>query len=377
MSTHLRAIRWAYALTVLLVFGILFLFRFENRTGFTSLIRFGESWESVRVPELRTVPYHVIARGGGYDGQFYAQTALHPRIQDTVWINAMDLPSYRARRILMPLIAHTLGGGEPRWVLQIYAFINPLAWILLAWLLLTWLPPDRWENFARWFFCVASSGAIESLRASLTDLPAACLILAAARCWEQKHSFQAGLLLACAGLTRETSVLATTMGFDTKSSWARKILLVICGVVPVVGWLFYLHQLFPSGNQGEQNFNWPFLQLYRSGQDAVLHLLRGDENTSGRYLFRLCAIFGFSVQAVVILCFVDRTTVVWRIAVPFAVLFWVLGEPVWHGYWAVSRVLLPMTLGFNLLIPKSRWAGPLLIATNLPITLHALERLIS
>ena len=51
--------------------------KFDARTGFTALIRFGAEWESRRMEQLAPVAVATLP-GPGYDGQFYAQLALDP-----------------------------------------------------------------------------------------------------------------------------------------------------------------------------------------------------------------------------------------------------------------------------------------------------------
>ena len=58
----------------------------------------------------------------------------------------------------------------------------------------------------------------------------------------------------------------------------------------------------------------------------------------------------------------------WRIGISFAVLMLVLGDAVWEGYpGAGSRVLLPMQLVFNVLVPRGRAWLPVLILGNLTL----------
>lgn len=58
----------------------------------------------------------------------------------------------------------------------------------------------------------------------------------------------------------------------------------------------------------------------------------------------------------------------WRIGMSFAILMIVLGDAVWEGYpGAASRVLLPMQLVFNVLVPRGRAWLPVLILGNLTL----------
>jgi len=58
----------------------------------------------------------------------------------------------------------------------------------------------------------------------------------------------------------------------------------------------------------------------------------------------------------------------WRAGIGYAVLLVVLGDAVWEGYpGAASRVLLPMTLAFNILVPRGRAWWVLLLLGNLTV----------
>ena len=59
----------------------------------------------------------------------------------------------------------------------------------------------------------------------------------------------------------------------------------------------------------------------------------------------------------------------------YSLLMIVLGENVWAGYpGAATRVLLPMTFAFNVLLPRSAWFWPLFVLGNLTV-LQGLETL--
>jgi hypothetical protein len=64
----------------------------------------------------------------------------------------------------------------------------------------------------------------------------------------------------------------------------------------------------------------------------------------------------------------------WRVGVAFALMTAFLSTPVWEGFpGASTRVLLPMTLAFNVLVPRTRWWLPVLIAGNLTVAASVFE----
>ena len=58
----------------------------------------------------------------------------------------------------------------------------------------------------------------------------------------------------------------------------------------------------------------------------------------------------------------------WRLGIVYAGLMTVIGFSVWEGSpGAFVRLLLPMTVAFNVLLPQSRWFWPLFALGNLTL----------
>ena len=100
--------------------------------GFSGLVQFGDSFVERQLPEVRALNPYVMEHSMGYDGQFYAQLAVRPDPADPEVQRALHTPAYRARRMLLPWVAHLLGAGRPAWVLQVYALLNVASWLALA-----------------------------------------------------------------------------------------------------------------------------------------------------------------------------------------------------------------------------------------------------
>jgi hypothetical protein len=77
--------------------------------GFTALISRGRR---LRSAGARALPHYRHPAWASYDGQFYAQLALVPLLRDPAIDRAMDLPAYRARRILFSWTAWAIGLGN-------------------------------------------------------------------------------------------------------------------------------------------------------------------------------------------------------------------------------------------------------------------------
>lgn len=342
-------------------------------TGFTSLVRFGHAFDGRRLPAVEKLPLAVVP-GPGYDGQFYAQLAVEPDVAGPDIQRALDLPAYRARRILLPLFAHVTGGGDAWRTLQIYALINPLCWLLLAWCWWRWLPDHGARGTSVWLLCLLSLGTLDSVRFALTELPMLLCLLLAVRALERGRPGLAALAFTAAGFIRETALFAFAAFRPAGSVTARRrawLWAVVCAA-PVAVWCLLVLRLSPSAATGVSgNFDWPGFALARHLGTCVRELSHG--NFDSRYLFGLIGAGCFAYQSVWLLSR-WRTTDPWlRLGLPFALLFWILGDHVWHGYWAVARTMLPLTFAFNrALLAERRFTGPL-VAGNL-FVLHSVYR---
>ena len=325
--------------------------RWDGHTGFTALIRFGDAFAERRLPAVAALPHESVP-GLGYDGQFYAQLAVDPHVLRSEVRGALDLPAYRAQRLLLPLLAHA--AGRPWWILQTYALLNVFAWLLLArfwWAEVSALAPGRagWL----WLAGVLSLGALDSVRLALVDLPATLLLLLGVRAARAGAATGAAAFVALAGLTRETALFGA-LAVAGATCWKRWALRAVCAL-PAAAWFLWLRTNLPADAGGfAGNFAWP-------GAALAEHLVRcswalAHGNFDSRYLWGLAGALGFAYQSLHLLFAArHRWAEPWvRAGVPFAILFWVLGDAVWAGYWAVARACLPLTFAFNFTLPAGR-----------------------
>jgi hypothetical protein len=369
--------RWlAACLAGAFVLGMVAL-RWDSRTGFTALLSFGgPKWEE-RLPVLQALP---IAKdtGTGYDGQFGAQLAVAPDPRLLEVQRALDNPSYRSRRILLPWTAHFLGRGNAWATLQVFALQNVVLWLVVAWLTTRALRVSSDPRaVALWLACVLTLGALDSVRLSLTDLGAVALLLGAAELLGRGRPWAAAGALALAGLARETSVLATTLLWPrTKQDAPKALARVILAILPLALWVGWLYRVLPqAGALGNDNFNWPGVSFVQHCFLCIGRIAGGDFDS--RYTMGLLGALSLAYQSLSLLLRPRPASVWWRMGVPFAVLCWFVGDPVWSGYWAASRALLPMTFAYNLLLQdeeKQFW-GKLTLA-NLPLVAHGVWRML-
>lgn len=366
--------RWPYA-AVIAVFLALVAARWDARTGFTSLLHFSEGYAARRIAPLRDLPLATMPAGNGYDGQFYAQLAVAPGLRDPGLATALDAPAYRARRILPAWTAWLLGLGRPWLVVNVFALLNVGCWLALAWLLPRWLPGKDLRSFAAWACCLLGLGCLDSVRLSLTDLPAALLLAVGICAIETGRRRSAVLAFAGAALTKETSLLACGVFGDSTarpSPWRNALVCTATAAVPLVLWSFYVGSVFGfSTGLGEGNFDWPGLAWTRHLRECGRSLLAGDFD--GRYSFGLLAALSLAWQAVWIWRHPEPRNPWWRIGAVYALLLPLLGDGVWHGYWAALRAMLPLTLAYTLLIRNERRFWLLLLPGHATLP-HALWR---
>jgi len=360
-----------------LVFAALVLAKFSPVTGFTGLIRFGESWQERRLSAVRSLPLASVAASNGYDGQFYAQIALDPLLRSKELEQAIDVPGYRARRILLPAVAHLIGLGDTWWTLQAYALLNVCCWFALGRVLLRNLPQDDWLAFARWSGCLFSIGVLDSVRQSLVDLPALLLMALAVDAHVRSRFPKSAFWQALGALTKETSLIGS-LALDcgpavAQMRWKRTFWSLAAAGLPIALWSWFVHQRFSgsSGESGLGNFDWPLHGLLVQGRLSLRAVLNGDFD--GRYSFGLFAVVGLFVQSWVLWRSPQVQSPWWRIGAVYSVLLVFLSSWVWSGYWAACRAVLPLTIAFNLLLPANRWFWPLWIAGNLTL-IHGVWR---
>ncbi|MCC7176772.1 MAG: hypothetical protein IT177_00100 [Acidobacteria bacterium] len=356
---------------VLVLWGVARFHQPEN--GFTSFIRFGQAFSGRAVPALGAVP-HAVESPYGYDAQFYAQLALDPLLQDPATVRAIDTPLYRARRVFLPWLANVLALGEPWYILQVYALLNVAAWLWMAWLLLRWLPPGSAAATAAWIAIMLSHGFMASMARALADGPSALIIALGVTAVHANRQWLAAAILGVSGLTRETNLLAAAALLPAeKPAPNRLVALAVQGlavVAPLALWVAYLVSLgLPPEAAGAGNFAAPLVAYVNDWIAAVEEArLYASEFDAWLAVLTLVAL---TTQALALLWWRAWRDPWWRAGVGYVLLMLVLGPAVWEGQpSAVTRVVLPMTVAFNVLLPRGRWFWPLWILGNANL-LHA------
>jgi hypothetical protein len=338
-------------------------------TGFTALIGFPEGHD-YEAPALRQVPHVDYPAWASYDGQFYAQRALDPFCRDPLVDRAMDLPPFRARRILFSWTAYLLGMGHPASIINVYAVQNVVCWLLLAVVLTRWMPPTTGRGLALWTACLFSHGVLWSVRFALLDAPS--LLLTALAVWavERGRTVLSAAIVGVSGLARETNllVLASQPRPRDRRGWVRVVVAVFLAIAPLLLWEDYLRSIYRSTIfAGADQFMTPGTALAASWT-AALAAARHEGFWSGDGLI-FALLSSVVVQAAYVLVRREYESAWWRVALPYVGLLLVLDRVLVNPHTgAITRVLLPLTVGFNVLLasePRGTRFWPWFAAGNL------------
>ena len=352
---------------------------YEPETGFTFFIRFGTHFDDRAIPALRDVPLHVRPNSGGYDGQFYAQLAVDPLLLDPATVEALDTPSYRARRILFSWTAFLFGFGQPQLIVHAYAIQNAVFWILLALLLIRWFPAQDFRSFCLWFGCLFSHGAIVSVVRALPDGPSLLLLALAVLAVERGRTGRAAALVGVVGLAKDSNLLWSAVLCDPAGvrsyGWRDLCVRGLLVAGPLALWMFYLWSADAASGSltGSGNFAAPLTGYITKWGETLFGL---QEDAASPYLWlNLLALVSLTTQAVVLVVVGAWDSAWWRAGIMACALMVFLGPAVWAGSpGAATRVLLPMTVAFNAVLPRNRWLWPVLVLGNLTI-INGLEAL--
>jgi hypothetical protein len=208
------------------------------------------------------------------------------------------------------------------------------------------------------------------VRQALTDLLALLLVAAATVLAGRSRRGVASGLLGLAGLTRETSLLGTITlwpGKDAKrSEWIRAAALTAMAALPIALWVIYLRRVLGASEPGLGNFTLPVSGWWEKWGECF-RLLRTEGD---RYLAltTLLAHFALSVQLGCLIFRRQYRDPWWRLGAVYGVLMLCLGTAVWAGHpGAALRVLLPLTLAFNVCAARARAAVIWLVLGNLSV----------
>lgn len=344
-------------------------------TGFTALIGFPAVVPN-ESPALQAIR-HYQSPFVSYDGQFYARRALDPLLRDPSIDRATDLAPFRARRILFSWTAYLLGLGRPAWILEAYALQNVACWLVIAVLVTRWLNPVSGRGLALWCAVLFSHGLLWSVGLALLDGPSLVLTMCAVIAVERNHVWRSAAIVGLAGLGRETNVLVTLAQPlpRGRGGWIRLAVTAVVAVLPLLVWMDYLRSIYRSTTLvGTSSFVLLGTGLASGWGDALSAGMRRFADTAGS----ASIIVSLATQALLVFVRRDYASPWWRVACAYAVMLLFLDPELAHPHTgAITRVMLPLTVGFNVLLaneprPARFWSW--FVAGNLHVlpALHVL-----
>ena len=326
--------------------------------GFTALLGLPRGHDS-ETETFRSIPHYDYPRWASYDGQFYVQRALDPLVRDPGVDRAMDLAPFRARRILFSWTAWLAGFGQPWWIVQAYALQNVFCWLILAALLTHWIPPVSARGVALWGACLFSHGMLWSVRFALLDGPSLLLIACAVLAAERGRWFVSAAVTGMSGLGRETNVLAILAQPIPRHRRAmlRLGLALVAAALPTLIWYDYLRSIYRSTLLiGTDQLALPGTALFEIWR-RLLSAAARDGLSPGTGL-AIALLLSLAVQAAYLLTAREYGRPWWRVAAGYAVLMLLLGQVLVNpNTGAITRALLPLTAGFNILLAQERSEG--------------------
>jgi len=340
--------------------------------GFAWMPQFGEKFESRMSDRFRAESRCLVTSNEGYDGQFYAQLAVDPLLTDPQTLRAFDNLHFRARRPLIPLLAHLAGGGDPGTVVQAFCVANLVFWVLFAGLLTRWLPPVSWQNTFRYVAILYSAGFVASITRSLLDGPATVLVAVGVYLVESRRPWLGAITLALATLGKETGLLATSVFGLPKLSdprgIARWILRATVVVLPLACWIGYLSTRHPGvgsdslGPSGS-TFDWPMFGWWKAVRQLVDRVAAGQG--ARETAVTIAFLIALPTQAIALLAMRRPSSRWWRVGAVFAVFSFVVGIAAWEGpYGSVTRICLPVSVALNITAPRTKGWFVVLVVGN-------------
>jgi hypothetical protein len=219
----------------------------------------------------------------------------------------------------------------------------------------------------RWGGTLFAEGMLSSISRSLTDCPALLLIAIGMRLLERNRERLGAAVLAAAGLVRETSVFCAAALLSPGGEppgWGRRLVEAAAVVLPTLIWTSVL--VVYHGEVGSyRNFDLPFASVVQ-----YLGTIRDAWPGRGALWvgLALCGIVAMSVQVGFVMARPKLGNAWWRIGAAFSILWLCLGWAVWEvghlPHAAAPRVILPLTLAFNVLVPRTGLGLVLLLAGN-------------
>lgn len=307
----------------------------------------------------------------GYDGQFYATLATDPLLLKADTVRGLDNPAYRARRVLVPLLAWTLAGGRSGAALVAYQLLCWAGGIWLVVLIAAWLGGT---SDSIWWagLLAASGGLVTSMIRCTPDAFAVAAMITAVALYRRDRRSAALALAVVATLTRETAVLgAAVLAWEEvrRRRWGGAVAFLAAPSALLGLWQWWLVALRGlHGSSGGGNLGPPGAGLV----GKLGPLVSGRAEFSFMELLGALAVLASLAACAAWLYADDGERPALSLYLLWGGLALMLASPVYADGFAFSRVLLPLP-ALALLAragETSRWRRRLLLIG--PVTFAAM-----
>ncbi len=192
---------------------------------------------------------------------------------------------------------------------------------------------------------------------------------------ERGRPLVSAAIVGVAGLARETNllVMAAQPWPRDRKAWLRAGLALTLAVVPLLLWEDYLHSIYRSTIfAGADTFMPPGVALSSRWLQALAAVRAEPLSAAWR---PLCILSSLVAQGLFVIVHRRYRAAWWRVAVPYVVLMLFFNEVLADPQTAaITRVLLPLTIGFNILLagePRPARFWPWFIVGNLHLVVSS------
>ncbi len=233
MLHYTRLRPWMIVLVLSLVYlGVIFA---ANDTGSQVFVTLGDCFSQCTGQDGSTCD----ESDEGYDGQFAYYIARDPSGSP----GCLDVPAYRAQRILLPALGRALSLGQDALIPWAFVAINLAALVVSTALLEELLAAER---ASRWYALSYGLfvGVFMAVRLSTSEALAYGLVIAGIWYAQREQLWQMAIMLALAVLAKETTGLFVggyLLFYALHRRWRDTIRLALVVGVPFVVWQIVLY----------------------------------------------------------------------------------------------------------------------------------------
>ena len=247
-------------LLIVLFFVIIYMYNYKFDGNITGFFRIGS--EFPKSPYLDTTKALIFSGEAGADGQQFLTIAFDPFLRNSETIQALDVPDFRYRRILYPLLGYILGLGKVSlipYAMVAINYVSIIAIVLYTKAYLKLIESPAWQSIL--VLCIPSVWII--LYFSTAGLLSSALLVSSLYYYRTQKIFLSVFLIGLACFARET-ILIVVLSFCCASLLQRKwqeFILFLASSIPWLCWNFYITsqaKLQIDVDVFDKNFDRPF-----------------------------------------------------------------------------------------------------------------------